>query len=78
MAPGGTLLVVGHHPADLGTGLRHGHAPFMFAPEDLLPALEGAEWEVEVCESRPRTQAHPETGEPIDIQDSVIRARRAS
>ena len=50
----------------------------MFAPEDLLPALDGAEWEVEVCESRPRTQAHPETGEPIDIRDSVLRARRAS
>ncbi len=25
VAPGGTLLVVGHHPEDLATGLRHGH-----------------------------------------------------
>jgi len=70
--------VVGHHPADLQTGLRHEHASFMFAPEDLLPALDETEWSVEVCETRPRAQAHPETGEPIDIQDSVLRARRAS
>ncbi len=33
-------------------------------------------WEVEVCESRPRTQAHPETGEEIEIADAVLRARR--
>jgi hypothetical protein len=44
VAPGGTLLVVGHHPADLATGVRHGHASF--------------------------------TGKPMEIQDSVLRARR--
>ena len=60
------------------TGLRHGHGSFMVAAEDLAPALDGEQWEVEVCESRPCTQAHPETGEPIEIQDSVIRAVRAS
>jgi thioredoxin reductase/protein-L-isoaspartate O-methyltransferase len=75
VAPGGTLLVVGHDPGDLATGLRHGHQSFMHTAEELLPAL-GHEWEIEVCESRPRTQAHPQTGENIPIADTVLRARR--
>ena len=75
VAPGGTLLVVGHAPSDVHTGLRHGHHSFMHTADQLLPALDDA-WEVEVCESRPRTQAHPETGEQIEIADAVLRARR--
>ena len=76
VAPGGTLLVVGHHPEDLKTGLRHGHNTFMFTPEELLPAVpEG--FTVVACETRPRTQAHPHTGEQIEVADSVLRVRRA-
>ncbi|MFM6850953.1 MAG: FAD-dependent oxidoreductase, partial [Terrabacter sp.] len=52
VAPGGTLLVVGHHPDDLATGLRHGHNTFMFTAEDLLPAVPD-DFVVEVCEARP-------------------------
>ncbi len=74
VAPGGTLLVVGHAPSDVHSGLRHGHDSFMHTADQLLPAL-GEEWQVEVCESRPRTQAHPETGEEIAIADAVLRAR---
>ncbi|MDZ5660633.1 bifunctional NAD(P)/FAD-dependent oxidoreductase/class I SAM-dependent methyltransferase [Nocardioides sp. S-58] len=77
VAAGGTLLVVGHHPEDLATGLRHGHHSYLFTAEQLLPALDD-EWEVEVCESRPRTQAHPHTGEEIAVADAVLRARRRS
>jgi thioredoxin reductase len=78
VAPGGTLLVVGHAPNDIHTGLRQGHHSFMHTADQLLPALDDApgEWDVEVCESRPRTQAHPETGEEIAIADAVLRARR--
>ncbi|CAM3588761.1 methyltransferase domain-containing protein [Nocardioides zeicaulis] len=75
VAPGGTLLVVGHAPSDLHTGLRHGHVSFMHTADQLLPALD-EQWEVEVCESRPRTQAHPETGEEIEIADATLRAHR--
>ena len=74
VAPGGTLLVVGHDPGDLASGLRHGHGSFMHTADQLLPAL-GEEWEVEVCESRPRTQAHPQTGEEVAVADAVLRAR---
>ena len=77
VATGGTLLVVGHAPSDVHTGLRHGHHSFMHTADQLLPALDDA-WEVEVCESRPRTQAHPETGEQIEIADAVLRARRVA
>ena len=75
VAPGGTLLVVGHHPEDLSTGLRHGHDSFMFTSEDLVPALPD-DFVVEVCEARPRTQPHPHTGEEIAVADAVLRARR--
>lgn len=75
VAPGGTLLVVGHHPEDLKTGLRHGHTTFMFTADELVSAIP-EDFEVEVCEARPRTQAHPHTGEQIDVADAVLRARR--
>jgi thioredoxin reductase len=75
VAPDGTLLVVGHDPGDLATGVRHGHRSFMHTADQLLPALDD-QWEVEVCESRPRTQAHPQTGEEVAVADAVLRARR--
>jgi thioredoxin reductase/SAM-dependent methyltransferase len=76
VAPGGTLLVVGHHPEDLATGLRHGHDSFMFTADQLVPALPDG-FVVEACEARPRTQAHPETGADVHVADAVLRARRA-
>ena len=48
----------------------------MFTAEELLPAPEG--FEVVVCEARPRTQAHPDTGEEIAVADAVLRARRVA
>ena len=74
VAPGGTLLVVGHHPDDLGTGLRHGRREWLFAPEDLLPALDPAQWDVEV-DVRSRTESrHGQPG--VTVRDSVLRACR--
>ncbi len=78
VAPGGTLLVVGHHPRDMQTGLRRGVRDWMFTAEDLLPALDSSEgaWEVEVCEARPRVQALPDDGGTMTVTDAVLRARR--
>jgi thioredoxin reductase len=76
VAPGGTLLVVGHHPDDHATGLRHGHHSFLFTAESLLPALDPTEFEVEVCEARTRTATHPHSGDEVTVRDSVLRARR--
>jgi SAM-dependent methyltransferase len=75
VAPGGTLLVVGHHPDDLATGLRHGHRTFMFTPEQLLPAIDPETFEVEVAEVRSRTATGPD-GDEVTLGDTVLRARR--
>lgn len=75
VSPGGTLLVVGHHPDDLETGLRHGRREWLFTPEDLLPALDLELWKVEVAEVRARIETrHGQEG--VTVRDSVLRARR--
>jgi cyclopropane fatty-acyl-phospholipid synthase-like methyltransferase len=75
VAPGGTLLVVGHHPRDHATGLRHGVPDMLFTAEDLLPALDPAAWEVEAVETRPRQAPGPDGG-TVTVHDAVLRARR--
>jgi hypothetical protein len=75
VAPGGILLVVGHHPDDHAAGLRHGRRSFLFTPEDLLPALDADDWEIEVADVRRRTGPGHD-GEPVTLSDSVLRARR--
>ena len=75
VAPGGTLLVVGHHPDDLSTSVRHGRRDFLFAPEDLVPALDPDHWTIEVAEVRCRTVEGAD-GTPTSVRDSVLRACR--
>lgn len=74
VAPGGTLLVVGHHPDDLATGLRDGHRDWLFTPAELAAALDPAEWEI-ATSVRSRTEAH-HGHEPTEVRDSVLHARR--
>jgi SAM-dependent methyltransferase len=75
VAPGGTLLIVGHEPSELHTGL-HGHEPDMFATAAQLAAeLDPAEWEVLVAESRSRIVRVPD-GREAPGSDAVLRARR--
>lgn len=75
VAPGGTLLVVGH---DL-TAADHRHPDFDPAdyvqPADVARHLDD-EWTVEVHEGRPRVA--PPGHEGPDIPDFVLRARRHS
>ena len=74
VAPGGTLLVVGHAPLDEAFARAHG---FELAdhvqPADVRAAL-GAGWEIEVDEDRPRVDPTP-AGTPF-THDAVLRARR--
>ncbi len=60
IAPDGTLIVVGHHPDDLMTGLRHGRRKFLVTPEDLMPAVDLEGWTVEVVGARNRMMAWPD------------------
>ena len=73
LAPGGTLVVLGHDT----TNLTHGHggprdASVLFTPEDVVPQLERLV--VERAEKVPRT-VPLEDGEATAI-DALVRARR--
>lgn len=76
VAPGGTLLVVGH---DLDDAHHHDHEHPDFDPADYyrsdeIADLLGKGWTVEVNETRPRVSpAPPGSGH---INDTVLRARR--
>jgi SAM-dependent methyltransferase len=71
VAPGGSLLVVGHVASELHTG-----SPDMFFTAGQLAAtLDPAAWDVVVCEDRPRTASGP-AGHELPVADTVLRARR--
>ncbi|MET3963428.1 hypothetical protein ABIE44_003362 [Marmoricola sp. OAE513] len=73
--PGGTLLVVAHHPADHGPHRPdpHGHAAFLFTPEKVT-ALFDDSWQVVTCEAQERPTNRPD-GPPV-LTDTVVRLRR--
>lgn len=75
VAPGGRLLVVAHHPADVESGVRPSHGPgLLFPPEQVIDALEDlAPWAVEVAEAPTREQLID--GEPATVTDTVVRLR---
>ncbi len=82
VAPGGVLLIVGHHPSDLGTTAHRMHFPeMMYTGEQLAADLDPAAWEVRTAEARPRTVTAHEghgghAGQEITIHDAVLVARR--
>jgi SAM-dependent methyltransferase len=74
--PGGTLLVVGHHPSDLETSVRRPRLPDrLFAPADIAACLPASDWVIEVAAARPRSVTDPD-GQPVTVHDSVVRATR--
>jgi thioredoxin reductase/SAM-dependent methyltransferase len=76
VVPGGTLLIVGHHPSDLQTTAHRMHFPdMMFTGEQVAAALDPTTWQVLAAEARPRAAVDPEGGDII-IHDAVLVARR--
>jgi SAM-dependent methyltransferase len=78
VAPGGHLLVVGHAPPPSGPSHLGPHEPnarhrAMLLATDLLPGLP-TNFEALVVEQRPHP--HERHGEHIEIDDSVLLARR--
>ena len=70
VAPGGTLLLVGHRPIDPATGAATTAAgQVQVSVETAIAALDRGRWEVLAAEDRPRAV----TGAGVD---AVIRARR--
>lgn len=78
VAPGGTLLLVGHHPSDMHTAMHRPDLPDMFfTAEQVAADLTPGQWEVVTAEARPRPTTDPE-GQPCTIHDTVLVARRRS
>lgn len=75
-APGGTLLVVAHHPDDLAAGVPRPPIPeLFFTADDVAAVLDPADWTVVTNEARQRPWTDGE-GREWTITDTVLRARR--
>jgi thioredoxin reductase/SAM-dependent methyltransferase len=75
VAPGGTLLIVGHDPSDAHTTMPRPHLDEMGWTAQEAAASLGEGWIVEVAEARPRQATDPH-GNKVAIRDAVMRARR--
>jgi len=76
VAPGGSLVVVAHHPLDLATTMPRPPEPdLFFTAEELAAELAAEEWEIVTCEARPRPGTDPE-GREVTLHDTVLRAVR--
>ena len=71
--PGGTLLVVAHHPDDLHA--LTGRAGMFRTAEDLAASLDPGEWEITETGS-PLRSAKNLDGQPVTVRDTVLRAAR--
>jgi SAM-dependent methyltransferase len=79
VAPGGTLVVVGHLlSGDAGHGSHPAHEPdLLYTAEDVAAVLDPEEWRDVVAETRDRDpEAAARTANPAP--DTVLRARRGS
>jgi SAM-dependent methyltransferase len=74
--PGGTLLVVAHHPDDLHANMGRSRRPDMFrSAEQLAASLDPGEWEIRVASAVGRSAIDLD-GRPVTIRDTVLRAAR--
>jgi SAM-dependent methyltransferase len=72
--PGGTLLLIAHHPDDLHAA-RNGHPDLFWYAEDIAASLEPGQWEVRVAEASGRS-AIDHDGQPVTVRDTVLRVAR--
>ncbi|MNK37127.1 Cypemycin methyltransferase [compost metagenome] len=74
--PGGTVLVVAHHPSDLETTVGRPPIPDLyFTSEEVAALLIPGRWEILVDGRRPQSVTDRE-GRPLIIHDMVLKARR--
>jgi len=73
--PGGTLLIVGHHPDDPGASMGHpDRRELLYTAEEIAATLDPAEWDATVT-SPERAATGPE-GRAVTMRDAVLRAVR--
>ena len=76
VAPGGTLLIVGHHPSDLQTTMPRPPMPErFFTGDDIAAMLAPGQWTIITNAAPGRTATDPE-GNSVTIHDTVLRAVR--
>ncbi len=75
VAPGGSLLIVGHHPSDLTTIPRPLLPELFFTASDVAALLDPHGWDIIVSAARERGATDP-GGRAVTIHDAVLRARR--
>ncbi len=74
--PGGSLLIVGHHPSDLQTTVGRPREPeLFFTGDDIAARLDPVDWEI-VTNAAPGREATDADGNCVTIHDSVLQARR--
>jgi SAM-dependent methyltransferase len=75
VAPGGSLLVVGHHPSDLITIPRPLSSDWFFTAPDIAALLDPHGWDIVISAARERSATDP-AGRPVTIHDAMLMARR--
>jgi len=74
--PGGSLLIVGHHPLDLQSSVPRPHRPELFyTAEDVAATLDRDDWDILLAAALARETLDPD-GQPATIHDAVLHARR--
>jgi trans-aconitate methyltransferase len=74
--PGGTMLIVAHHPDDLRVNAgRTRHVSLFPSAEELAASLDPGSWEIVVADAISR-QATDLDGQPVTLKDTVLRAAR--
>jgi SAM-dependent methyltransferase len=73
--PGGTLLIVGHHPSDLQTTMPRPNMPeLFFTGDDIAAVLDPRQWDIITNAAAARSATDPD-GNAVTIHDTVLRAR---
>jgi SAM-dependent methyltransferase len=76
VAPGGTLLLVGHHPSDRETTIpRPQRDDLFFTGDDVVARLDPHRWEIVTNAAPGRSATDPE-GRTVTVHDTVLRAVR--
>jgi len=76
VAPGGSLLMVCHHPSDLQTTVPRPNMPeLFFTGDDIAAELDPGQWAIITNAAPGRSVTDPE-GNAVTVHDTVLRAMR--